>query len=56
MIRRLSIGQRAAIIGMSPASTIVGVAWRNEGLVYALMGVEGVWPSWLVVAAENLED
>ncbi len=48
---RLSIGQRAWLIGSESEGQIVGVAWRNEGLVYALRGVAGVWPSWLVVSA-----
>lgn len=47
---RLSIGQLARVIGMESAGVIVGVLWRNDGLVYALCGIEGVWPSWLVVA------
>ena len=47
---RLSIGQRAWLIGSESAGQIVGVAWRNGGIVYALRGVAGVWPSWLVVA------
>ncbi len=48
---RLSIGQRAWLIGSESEGQIVGVAWRNGGIVYALRGVAGVWPSWLVVAA-----
>ena len=48
---RLSIGQRAWIIGRESSGQIVGAAWRNGCLVYALGGVAGVWPSWLVVAA-----
>ena len=47
---RLPIGHPARVIGMGSASMIVGCVWRNGGLVYALRGVAGVWPSWLVVA------
>ena len=50
-MNRLSIGQRAWLIGRESQFAIVGAAWRNGGLVYALGGVAGVWPSWLVVAA-----
>ena len=48
---RLPIGHPARVIGMDSASSIVGSVWRNGGIVYALRGVDGVWPSWLVVAA-----
>ena len=48
---RLPIGHPARVIGMDSASMIVGSVWRNGGIVYALRGVAGVWPSWLVVAA-----
>jgi len=47
---RLPIGHPARVIGMESASSIVGSVWRNGGIVYALRGVAGVWPSWLVVA------
>lgn len=48
---RLQIGHPARVIGMGLVSVIVGSVWRNGGIVYALRGVSGVWPSWLVVAA-----
>ena len=51
MRQRLKIGQCARIIGMPGARQIVGIAWRNGVIVYALMGVAGVWPSWIVEAA-----
>ena len=47
---RLPIGHPARVIGMDSQSAIVGSVWRNGGIVYALRGVAGVWPSWLVVA------
>ncbi len=47
---RLPIGHPARVIGMDSLSMIVGCVWRNGGIVYALSGVAGVWPSWLVVA------
>ena len=47
---RLPIGQPARVIGMDSPSMIVGSVWCNGGIVYALRGVAGVWPSWLVVA------
>ena len=47
---RLPIGHQARVLGMDSASMIVGSVWRNGGFVYALRGVAGVWPSWLVVA------
>ena len=51
MRQRHRIGQMARIIGMPGARQIVGTAWRNGGIVYALQGIAGVWPSWLVEAA-----
>ena len=50
-MNRLPIGHPARVIGMDSPSAIVGLVWRNGGIVYALRGVAGVWPSWLVVAA-----
>lgn len=47
---RLPIGHPARVLGMDSVSMIFGSVWRNGGIVYALMGVAGVWPSWLVVA------
>ncbi len=52
---RLPIGHPARVIGMDSASAIIGSVWRNGGLVYALRGVAGVWPSWLVVEEGDIE-
>ena len=51
MKQKYSIGQPARIVGKSPASAICGVAFRGGVIVYALVGVAGVWPSWVVEAA-----
>ena len=48
---RLPIGHPARVLGMESPSIIVGRVRRNCGIVYALRGVAGVWPSWLVVEA-----
>ena len=32
-------------------AAICGVAFRGGVIVYALVGVAGVWPSWVVEAA-----
>lgn len=48
MRQKYRIGQPARIIGRSPASSICGVAFRGGVIVYALVGVAGVWPSWVV--------
>ena len=42
---RLPIGHPARVIGMDSPSAIVGLVWRNGGIVYALRGVAGVWPN-----------
>lgn len=47
---RLPIGHPARVIGMDSERMTAGCVWRNGGIVYALHGVAGVWPSWLVVA------
>jgi len=47
----MSIGQPARIIGRSPASSICGAVVRDGVTLYALVGVPGVWPSWVVEAA-----
>jgi hypothetical protein len=49
--REFKVGDRAAIIGMGSASSIVGSVRRGGRLLYALRGIAGVWPSWLVEAA-----
>ena len=51
MKQKYSIDQPARIVGKSPASAICGVAFRGGVIVYALVGVAGVWPSWVVEAA-----
>ncbi len=51
MRQKYSIGQPARIIGRSPASSICGAVVRDGVTVYALVGVAGVWPSWVVEAA-----
>ncbi len=49
-MRMLPIGHPARVLGMDSPRMIVGCVWRNGGIVYALRGVAGVWPNWLVVA------
>ena len=48
MKQKYSIGQPARIIGRSPASAIWGSAFHGGAIVYALVGVRGWWPSWVV--------
>ncbi len=48
--KKYSIGQPARIIGRSPASAICGAVVRDGVTLYALVGMAGVWPSWVVEA------
>lgn len=50
MKQKYSIGQPARIIGKSPESAICGAVVLDGVTLYALVGVAGVWPSWVVEA------
>ncbi|MBK6414082.1 hypothetical protein [Sphingopyxis sp.] len=58
MSRRLVLGQPARVLGMPCVLTVVGRVWRRGVRHYALRGLAGLWPSWLVESArtENSED
>jgi len=50
-LRWLSDSRCAMAVGMEEIALVVGFAVRDGVECYALSGLDGIWPSWIVEAA-----
>ncbi len=48
---KFKILDRVALVGMAEIALVVGFAVRDGVECYALSGLDGIWPSWIVEAA-----